>query len=148
MKTPSQEEAKGPVPAAKPKKKRIRHREPNSIRDRLVRWQSFEQNLRPYVPNVPAMSGNFEAFAQAVAEIEASLARQDALTAELRQLVRDRNEAVARAVEMRSKLAGQIIGELGDGSGKLRQFGMKPRRKHARMPESGRITLPPEPGES
>lgn len=147
MTTPSQEEAKGPVPAVKPKKKRIRHREPNSIRDRLMRWKSFAQNLRPHVPNVPAMAGNFAAFDQAVTEIEASLARQDVLTAELRQLVQDRNDAIALAVEMRLSLAGQIIGELGDGSPKLRQFGMKPRRWTSRAPESGRITLN-EPGES
>jgi hypothetical protein len=126
--------------ASKPKKRRIRVRESNTLRSRLSRWQSFSINAQPLKELLPEVVSNLAAFDAAVAEVAAAMAEQDVLASQMRALVRRRNEAVRRATDMRIRLAGQIKGAFGDSSEQLHQFGMKPIRRRRALPP--RIRLP------
>jgi hypothetical protein len=104
----------------------------NTVRERFARFQSLASNLRPRLPEMPALADNHAAFEELVVRIQASLAEQDVLASRTSELIRTREEDMKQALELRHRLAGQLQGHFGTGSEKLREFGIKPRRRRSR----------------
>lgn len=79
-------------------------------------------------------------------DVETLNVRQQELTGELRQTVRQRREAQRRGTDLRSRVAAQLRGKLGFTNEQLLKFGLLPRRKARRKKAAANGETPsPEP---
>jgi hypothetical protein len=78
-------------------------------------------------------------------EVDTLNARQQQLTGELRQTVRQRKEAQRRGTDLRSRVAAQLRGKLGFTNEQLLKFGVPPRRKVVRRKKGATNGQTPEP---
>lgn len=100
----------------------------------------LRSSLEPLLPEMPHLSPEYGDLVEFL-DIAGSLnARQQELTGELRRIVRLRQEAELRGLDLRSRVAFQLRGKLGFTNEQLLSFGLTPRRKPRR-----RETEEPEP---
>lgn len=118
---------------------------PGSMREQFARFQALASNLQAHLVELPGLAANHTAFEELVGRIQASLAEQDVLASRTSDLIRTREQDMKQALELRHRLAGQLQGQFGTTSERLREFGLKPRR---RRPRRKPTAPPPEEPES
>jgi hypothetical protein len=118
-----------------------------SMREQFARFQSLASNLRTQLAELPGLAANHASFEEVVGRIQVSLAEQDVLASRTSDLIRSREQDMKLAVELRHRLAGQLHGEFGTTSERLREFGLKPRRRRTRRksPEAPAPQAPETP---
>ncbi len=119
----------------------------SSMREQFARFQSLASNLRTHLAELPGLAANHTAFEELVGRIQASLAEQDVLASRTSDLIRTREQDMKLALELRHRLAGQLQGQFGTTSERLREFGVKPRRRRSRRkaPEAPPPEAPQSP---
>jgi hypothetical protein len=80
-------------------------------------------------PHLNAENAELETF---LSEVKSLKQRQEDLTAQLRQIIRLRQEAELRGQDLRGRVAAQLRGKLGFKNETLLKFGIPPRRKAER----------------
>ena len=108
---------------------RTRRTGPGSLGETMAVWKALASNAKTVLDEMPHVAADHKAFEEAIAKVEASMAEQDILSARATALVHLRREDVARARSLRNKVVAQLQGRFGTESEKLREFGLKPRKR-------------------
>ncbi len=103
-----------------------------SLAMQLMHWRILNDAVEENAGDLAHAVAHNRRFAKLLAEILSSVAEQKVLTARLQAVVRERQGKVLEVCDLRSRLAAAAVGRYGPRSEKLREFGLKPRRRPRR----------------
>jgi hypothetical protein len=127
---------------------RVRRTGPGSLGETVAVWKALASNARTVLADMAHVVPDHTAFEESIAKVEASMAEQDILSARATALVHLRREDVARARSLRNKVVAHLQGKFGTESEKLREFGLKPRKRKVKPRPVEEEPEKPEPEES
>ncbi len=104
----------------------------NGLAAHLTRWRKLAGGVRNNLCDLAHAAEHNAELHRLADEILRSAGEQQALTARLRGLVQERRAKVHRARDLRARLAAAVTGCYGPYSDKLREFGLKPRKRRRR----------------
>jgi hypothetical protein len=105
----------------------------NSLAAHLTRWHKLIGAVQRNLKDLAHAAEHNTRLEKLLDDILQASAEQRALTYRLRILVRERDEKIRQARDLRSRLAGAVIGKYGIYSDKLREFGLRPRGRGRKM---------------
>lgn len=102
---------------------------PNSLADRLKRWEQLRDTVPSILEQAPHLREDYTAFAAALATLIELEHAQEAATARLREATRLRDEQDDRVRQLNNKVVAFLQAEFGPDHERLFEFGVPPRRR-------------------
>jgi hypothetical protein len=102
---------------------------PNSLADRLKRWEQLRDTVPSILEQAPHMREDYTAFAAALATLIELEHTQEASTARLREATRLRDEQDIRVRLLNNKVVAGLQAQFGPEQERLIEFGIPPRRR-------------------
>lgn len=92
--------------------------------------------LKPQLPEMPHLQDESTGLDTLIVEAKALLNEQEVLRGRLREITRLRREAELRSQDLRSRIAAQLRGKLGFTNENLLGYGIAPRKRVRKKPET------------
>jgi hypothetical protein len=122
------------MPNAKPcTKPSLQRKEPpgskNCRRQLYLRWWKLANGVKRLLPQVPFANPQHTDYEETLLVLQSLEAEQAVLDARLSRLRRKRRDELEKARDLYSRLVGLVHATLGYHSERLRDFGLKPRKR-------------------
>ena len=118
--------SKTPRVAANPAKGNLQGQ--TTLAAKTDRWRGLNNNLAPRMDQLPQFKGQFAQFQNVLTRAQALRDRLMALKGEADEAVKERNALFVEGDELFNRLSHALKAVHGPESGRLREFGLKPRR--------------------
>ena len=96
---------------------------------KFVRWQSLVDNLTPHINQLPGFADSFARFQEMVTTAKTLHNRLKVLRADTGDVLTQRNQLFVDGDDLYTRLSLVLQGVHGPQSDRLREFGLKPRKK-------------------
>ena len=94
-----------------------------------MRWQSLVDNLTPHINQLPGFADSFARFQEMVTTAKTLHNRLKVLRADTGDVLTQRNQLFVDGDDLYTRLSLVLQGVHGPQSDRLREFGLKPRKK-------------------
>lgn len=102
-------------------------------------------NLKPHLPDMPHLQEESAGLDALVTDAKALDNEQQILRGRLKEITRLRRESELRGQDLRSRVAAQLRGKLGFENENLLGFGIPPRKRVRKKPETQVKPVPADP---
>lgn len=105
----------------------------------MSRWSKLVRGVQNNLDDLGFTAEKTAQLEKLAEEVLCAIGEQRNLTCRLRILVRERDEKIRQAQDLRSRIVAAVIGRYGIYSDKLREFGLKPRARGRRVVARGEV---------
>lgn len=104
----------------------------DTFKKKLTQWDALASNMKALLPEMENVGGDHAAFEKLVADGLDLVARQDAASAAISEIVADRLILERQGDHLREFLEAALRRKFGVGSRRLKEFGIRPREPKTR----------------